>query len=110
MTGSGAKRTFTRKTSELATVKEWMKASIKCAGYLDRRKADRGRPRNGSGRCIYDELQVRIVIGLEACVRKAKHTLLGMSQAFYAARAASNIVGFPPFCKIRTFFAQAGRL
>ena len=62
-----------------------------------------------SGRRIDDELQVRIVIGLETCVRKAQHTLLWMSQALDAAGAASDIMGFPPFCKLRAAVAKAGQ-
>jgi hypothetical protein len=101
----------THKASELVTVEERMKVFIKWHGYpitFDRRKACRGRPRKGSGRCIYDELQVRIVIGLKTCVRKTQHTLLWMSQALYAARAASNIVGFPPFCKLWAAISKTG--
>src|ERR1700738_1884118 len=71
-------------------------------------KACRRPPRNGSSRCIDDELQVRIVIGLETCVRKTQHALLGMTQALHAARPAANIVGFPPFCKLRAAVSKTG--
>src|SRR6266478_4853948 len=62
-----------------------------------------------SGRRIDDELQVRIVIGLETCMRKTQHTLLWMSQALDSAGAAPDIMGFPPFCKLRTAVAKAGQ-
>ena len=38
-------------------------------------------------------------------MRKTQHTLLGMSQALDAAGAAPDIMGFPPFCKLRTAVA-----
>src|SRR5260221_14157445 len=60
-----------------------------------------------SGRRIDDELQVWIVIGLETCVPKTQHTLLWMSQALDSAGTASNIMGFPPFCKLRAAVAKA---
>src|ERR1700736_4425575 len=72
-------------------------------------KAWHRRPRNGSSRCIDDELQVGIVIGLETGVRKTQHALLGMSQALHAARAAPDIVGFPPFCKFRAAVSKTGQ-
>src|SRR6185436_585812 len=64
---------------------------------------------NGSGRGIYDELQVRIIIGLKACMGKTQHAPFGVSQALYAARAASNIVGLPPFCKLRAAVSKTGQ-
>ena len=64
---------------------------------------------SGSGRGIYDELQVRIIIGLKACMGKPQHAPFGVSQALYAACAASNIVRFPPFCKLRAAVSKTGQ-
>ena len=40
---------------------------------------------------------------------KTQQTLLGMSQALDAAGAVPDIMGFPPFCKLRTAVAKAAQ-
>lgn len=40
---------------------------------------------------------------------KAQHTLPGMSQALDAAGAGPDIMGLPPFCKLRTAVAKAAQ-
>src|SRR6266702_3143995 len=66
-------------------------------------------PRYDSCRRIYDELQVRVVVGLETCMRKTQQTLLWMSQALDATGAGSDIMGLPPFCKLRAAVAKPGQ-
>ena len=62
-----------------------------------------------SGRRIQNEFEIRIVIGLKTCMRKTQQTLLGMPQALDAAGAAPDIMGLPPFCKLRAAVAKAGQ-
>jgi hypothetical protein len=40
-------------------------------------------------------------------VRKTQHTFLWVSQALDAASPTSNIMGFPPFCKLRAAVVKA---
>jgi hypothetical protein len=58
-------------------------------------------------RGVDNELQGRIVIGLEARILQFEPALLGMDQGFPSCRDAAYVMGLPPACKFGTAFAQA---
>src|SRR4051812_24728301 len=57
-------------------------------------------------RRVDDELQRRVIIGLEARILQFDPALLGMDQGFSSCRDAGDVVGLPPACKFGTAFAQ----
>src|SRR6185369_2425435 len=60
-------------------------------------------------RRVDDELQRRVIVGLEASIIQFDPALLGMDQGFPSCRDATDVVGLPPACKFGTAFAQPGQ-
>src|SRR5437868_11002010 len=61
---------------------------------------------DGLDRRVNDQLQRRVVVGLETRILQFEPALFGMGQGFPSCRDAADVMGLPPARKFGTAFAQ----